>query len=272
MRVRFAPIVALLGFLLACGGDTSRLGPPDPLPGETLPEGALEGTLRAASSGTPIAGALVELEPGSLSTVSDGAGAFRFEGLPVGEGPAVYSLRATKDGFAALVTQTTLSAGTATRSMTLEMAPVPPRPTSRSGPLSVEIHLSPPPGGEGVLTYTLKVENRSSEPLTGLTVRDSIEDAFQHRLTRADVDLNAERFPDGRVTVDPDGLVFTVDVDALAPTTEPVDLVRFRVPIPPGGEFGVFIGEIGIACTYADASATLEEELVANDDTLCVIL
>jgi TonB-linked SusC/RagA family outer membrane protein len=92
-------------------------------PQQTLAQGArggaITGTVRAAHTGEPIAGAAMQVEGTAYGTVTNAAGAFRFSSVPAG----AHSLSARALGFAKLSrTVTVADGGTTTADFALERA------------------------------------------------------------------------------------------------------------------------------------------------------
>jgi len=260
--------LALVAVLLACDGEEGVRDPAGP----TVPiEGMLGVTLVSVPSGDPVVGALVQLDPGGLVGVSDEDGVVEFLALPLGAGEATFSLHAERQGFTDVQVSVTLRSESPSREFRLEMLPVREAPPDSPGspdslgspnPLRVAVIVDLPVGESG-LTYRIRLENRGNQPLAAVVVEDSIDAALGHRLERGDVTLNEGDFPGVRVTLGEDGLTVRVEVDAMDPTTDPVEAFRFTVPVPP---------EAGIFCNFARASALSNGSAVTHGDHACVVL
>lgn len=257
--------LALVAMLLACDGEN---GAQDPAGPTTPIEGSLSVTLVSLPSGDPVVGALVQLDPGVRVGVSDEDGVVEFLALPLGAGEATFSLHAERQGFSDVQVNVTLRSDNPSQELRLGMLPVSEAPPDSPGspgfpnPLRVAVIVNLPVGESG-LTYRIRLENLGSEPLAAVVVEDSIDAALGHRLEHGDVTLNEGDFPGARVTLGGDGLTVRVEVDAMDPTTGPVEVFRLTVPVPSAA---------GIFCNRAMASALSDGSAVAHEDHACVVL
>lgn len=227
--------IAVALVLAACSGEDGAAGPPG-TPGTrgepgtpAVDKGTIQGTVRDGD-GTPVAGALVGTEPGTVTAVTDVAGAFTLADVQVG----AYTVTATKAEFAG-ASQIVGVAGGATTLVALTM---PRAPSAVTG------------------TVTGVVKGASGAALAGATV--SIEGQALSTVTAADGTFTL-------VGVAP-GFVF---VSVRAPAGFLDGGGRLSDYVPPGGSVAVavqlsgrpsdaatYLGEAGcIGCHSAIATA-----------------
>lgn len=151
-------IVATLGMAGCKGpkGDKGEPGEPGAPGTSAVDKGSISGTVKDASSGTPIEGAAVETLPATSTATTDSSGAFTISNIPVG----VYTVTATKSGY---VVFSLAGVGVAAGRTTLVSLVLTPESPSGPGTVSGIVKNA---AGSGIQNAIVSVEGQSATTTT----------------------------------------------------------------------------------------------------------
>ncbi|HEY7471241.1 MAG TPA: carboxypeptidase regulatory-like domain-containing protein [Gemmatimonadota bacterium] len=146
-RIPALALVVALPLFSACADDEGAT-PTDPS-GPTT--GSIQGTV-TSSAGGPVVGALVGTSPATSTGLTDAAGHYQINNIPIPGGSASYAVTASKEGLISASASTTLTTAAPNATVNLVLT----QPTV------------PPPVTDGSLNVL--VTNREGTPQTGATV------------------------------------------------------------------------------------------------------
>lgn len=228
------PLLAYYG----CSGET-RPTDPGPL------TGTLSGTVRNASDGQPVFGALIQITPSTRSALTDVQGIFQVHDIVLSANASLYTVTATKEGFEPTSLGMVLSPeqprGTAEISL-------PPQDVALPGQLDLVLDVlktvrnGPIEHGE-TFVFDVDLINTDSSVVIGVVVADTLDSHFGP-VTREAIEIDSIRFPQARAIVDPGGQSFTVDLGTVPPTDDFVGAFSLTVRLPQAN--GVYCNRVWI--------------------------
>jgi hypothetical protein len=218
--------------------------------------GSISGTVLAHADGSPIVGLSVTIVPGGQATVTNALGQFAFADLVAGS----YTVLISGEGFKRVSSAVTLS--TSRMEADLDLFLSPPVPPSGEERLDIRKTITQGRLGKGeTLTYVVELLILPGEPISNVTVRDTLDLIFGPRVTEERVQLNLSAFPDANLDVSANGRSFEVLLGTVNPTGGFVAVLTLTIPSPLADD---------LYCNTAIVTAGVVGEINPEDHTMCI--
>lgn len=242
----FRTTIAILAVFLAIG--CAADGPAGPSDGHTL-----RGVVVAADTEAPVAGATVSIEPGArrVTTGADGRFAFDFDAPRA----STLTLTVEKSGYSRVRVDVPPSSPS-----TLNIA-LPPFDRIEAPSHGFRVWAEVVDGGldHPTITWRVEVENREATILGPISVEGRLD--FQARLTEESFELREPAPGEIELEIGADGRSFTARLDALAPSSGLVEVLRFTVASP---------GPDRTICYFVEGEADADGATLRYEDSSCL--